>query len=75
MTRLGTIAFTSVVVVLGLLVAVNYLSSRRNKRWDLTANQARSLSAQTRQILDKLDARSRSACSTSRRSSIGSAIG
>jgi ABC-type uncharacterized transport system involved in gliding motility auxiliary subunit len=55
-TRLGTIAFTSVVVVLGLLVAVNYLSSRRNKRWDLTANQAYSLSPQTRQILDKLDA-------------------
>ena len=55
-TRLSTIAFTSVVVVLGLLVAVNYLSSRRNKRWDLTANQAYSLSPQTRQILDKLDA-------------------
>src|SRR5262245_49883091 len=55
-TRLGTIAFASVVVVLGLLVAVNYLSSRRNKRWDLTANQAYSLSPQTRQILDKLDA-------------------
>jgi gliding motility-associatede transport system auxiliary component len=55
-TRLSAIAFTSVVVVLGLLVAVNYLSSRRNKRWDLTANQAYSLSPQTRQILDKLDA-------------------
>ena len=55
-TRLSTIAFTSVVVVLGLLVAVNYLSSRRNKRWDLTANQQFSLSPQTRQILEKLDA-------------------
>jgi ABC-type uncharacterized transport system involved in gliding motility auxiliary subunit len=55
-TRLSAIAFTSVVVVLGILVAVNYLSSRRNKRWDLTANQAYSLSPQTRQILDKLDA-------------------
>ncbi len=36
---------TSVVVVLALLVAVNYLASRRNKRWDLTANQQFSLSA------------------------------
>jgi gliding motility-associatede transport system auxiliary component len=55
-TRLSTIAFTSVIVVLGLLIAINYLSSRRNKRWDLTANQAYSLSPQSRQILDKLDA-------------------
>ncbi len=47
---------TTVVVVLALLVAVNYLASRRNKRWDLTANQQFSLSDQTRQILQKLDA-------------------
>jgi ABC-type uncharacterized transport system involved in gliding motility auxiliary subunit len=55
-TRLGTIAGSTVVVVLALLVAVNYLASRRNKRWDLTANQQFSLSDQTRQILQKLDA-------------------
>ena len=55
-TRMGTIAGTTVVVVLALLVAVNYLASRRNKRWDLTANQQFSLSDQTRQILQKLDA-------------------
>jgi ABC-type uncharacterized transport system involved in gliding motility auxiliary subunit len=55
-TRLSTIALSSVAVVLALLVAINYLASRRNKRWDLTANQAYSLSPQTRQILDKLDA-------------------
>jgi gliding motility-associatede transport system auxiliary component len=55
-TRLGTIAASSVIVVLGLLVAVNYLASRRNHRWDLTANQQFSLSPQTRQILQKLDA-------------------
>ena len=47
---------TTVVVVLALLIAVNYLASRRNKRWDLTANQQFSLSDQTRQILQKLDA-------------------
>lgn len=55
-TRLGTIAAGSVIVVLGLLVAINYLASRRNHRWDLTANQQFSLSDQTKQILQKLDA-------------------
>ncbi len=55
-TRLGSIAAVSVVVVLGILVAVNYLASRRNYRWDLTAGKQYSLSDQTRQILQKLDA-------------------
>jgi ABC-type uncharacterized transport system involved in gliding motility auxiliary subunit len=55
-TRLGSIAFSTVVVVLALLVAVNYLANRRNKRWDLTSNQQFSLSDQTRQLLQKLDA-------------------
>jgi ABC-type uncharacterized transport system involved in gliding motility auxiliary subunit len=55
-TRLGTIAVSSVLIVLGILVAVNYLANRRNHRWDLTANKQFSLSDQTRQILHKLDA-------------------
>jgi ABC-type uncharacterized transport system involved in gliding motility auxiliary subunit len=55
-TRLGTIAGSTVLVVLALAIAGNYLASRRNKRWDLTANQQFSLSDQTRQILQKLDA-------------------
>ena len=54
-TRLGTIAAGSVLVVLGILVAVNYLSTRRNHRWDLTANKQFSLSDQSRQLLEKLD--------------------
>jgi gliding motility-associatede transport system auxiliary component len=54
-TRLSTIALSSVVLVLGLLVAINYLASRRNHRWDLTANKQFSLAPQTRQILEKLD--------------------
>lgn len=54
-TRLGTIAASSVLVVLAILVAANYLASRRNYRWDLTANKQFSLSDQTRQILQKLD--------------------
>jgi ABC-type uncharacterized transport system involved in gliding motility auxiliary subunit len=45
-----------VVVVLGILVAVNYLSNRRNKRWDLTANKQYSLSEQTVKLLRGLDA-------------------
>ncbi|HXE79440.1 MAG TPA: DUF4350 domain-containing protein [Vicinamibacterales bacterium] len=55
-TRLGAIAATSVVLVLGILVALNYLAYRRNHRWDLTSNQQFSLSDQTRQVLQKLDA-------------------
>jgi ABC-type uncharacterized transport system involved in gliding motility auxiliary subunit len=55
-TRLGSIAAGSVIVVLAILVVVNYLASRRNHRWDLTAGQQYSLSDQTRQILQKLDA-------------------
>ena len=55
-TRMGSIALSTVVVFLAILVAVNYLSTRRNKRWDLTSNQQYSLSDQTKQILQKLDA-------------------
>ena len=55
-TRLGTIAATSVVLVLGILVALNYLASRRNHRWDLTAGKQFSVADQTRNILQKLDA-------------------
>lgn len=54
-TRLGAIAAISIVLVLGILVALNYLASRRNQRWDLTSNQQFSLSDQTRQVLQKLD--------------------
>jgi ABC-type uncharacterized transport system involved in gliding motility auxiliary subunit len=52
--RYGTVAALSVLVVLSILVAINYLSSRQNKRWDLTASQAFSLSDQTRQVLGQL---------------------
>lgn len=55
-TRYGTLAGASVLVVLGILVAVNYLSAKQNKRWDLTSNQQFSLSEQTIQLLQKLDA-------------------
>jgi ABC-type uncharacterized transport system involved in gliding motility auxiliary subunit len=52
--RYGTIAAVSVIVVLGILVAVNYLSDRRNKRWDLTENKQYSLSEQSMKLLGSL---------------------
>jgi ABC-type uncharacterized transport system involved in gliding motility auxiliary subunit len=54
--RYGAIASVSVLVVLGILIAVNYLSNRQNKRWDLTANRQYSLSEQTIKLLQGLDA-------------------
>ena len=52
--RYGTLSIVSIVVFLGILVAVNYLGARQNKRWDLTANQVFSLSDQTIKILREL---------------------
>jgi ABC-type uncharacterized transport system involved in gliding motility auxiliary subunit len=54
--RYGTAASVSVLVVLGILIAINYIGSKQNKRWDLTANKQFSLSDQTRNVLAKLDA-------------------
>ncbi len=55
-TRYGTISIISILVGLGIVIAINYLSSRQNKRWDLTENQAFSLSDQTKKVLSELDA-------------------
>ena len=52
----GALASAGVLIVIGLLVGVNYLSERRNVRWDLTENQQYSLSDQTVQLLDGLEA-------------------
>ena len=52
--KYGSIAASSVVLVLGILVAINWISSRQNKRWDLTAAGQFSLSDQTKQILSGL---------------------
>jgi ABC-type uncharacterized transport system involved in gliding motility auxiliary subunit len=54
--RYGAMTGLSVLVVLGILIAVNYVSFRQNKRWDLTANQQYSLSDQTVKLLQNLDA-------------------
>jgi len=50
----GTMSIVSILVFLGILVAVNYLGTRQNKRWDFTANQVYSLSDQTIKILKDL---------------------
>jgi gliding motility-associatede transport system auxiliary component len=52
--RLGSLAAASVVVVLGILIAINYLASRHDKRWDLTAAKQFSLSDQTKKVLQGL---------------------
>ena len=55
-TRLGTLTFTSIAIVLGILVVINIIGTRQSKRWDLTANNVYTLSDQTVGVLQKLDA-------------------
>ena len=52
--KYGTVAVVSAIVVLGILVALNYLGVRHNKRWDMTAGKQFTLSDQTRKILEGL---------------------
>jgi ABC-type uncharacterized transport system involved in gliding motility auxiliary subunit len=52
--RYGSIAAGSVLVFVAILVAVNWLANRQNKRWDLTESKQFSLSDQTKQILGNL---------------------
>lgn len=52
--RHGSLAAASVLVVLGILVAINYLSTKYNKRWDLTAARQFSLSDQSKKVLQDL---------------------
>ena len=52
--KYGTVAVVSAIVVLGILVALNYLGVRHNKRWDMTAGKQFTLSDQTRKILGGL---------------------
>ncbi len=54
--RYGTMSVVSVLAFIGILIAINYLGSRQNKRWDFTSNQVYSLSDQTIKILKELDA-------------------
>ena len=51
--RYGTMSVVSILVGLGIVVAINYLGVRQNKRWDLTENQAFSLSEQSTKVLQE----------------------
>ncbi len=55
-TRYGAVATSGIVLALGIVVAVNYILSRQNVRWDLTAGGQYSLSDQTRSVLESLEA-------------------
>ncbi|MDA1185188.1 MAG: GldG family protein [Acidobacteria bacterium] len=52
--RYSAVAAVGVIVALAIVVAVNYLGVRQNKRWDLTASQQNSLSDQSVRILESL---------------------
>jgi ABC-type uncharacterized transport system involved in gliding motility auxiliary subunit len=52
--KYGSVTVGSVILVLAILAGINWVSSRQNKRWDLTANKQFSLSDQTKQILASL---------------------
>ncbi|MGE3959777.1 MAG: GldG family protein [Vicinamibacterales bacterium] len=53
--RYGTLAASSTLIMLGILVAVNYIGKKQNKRWDLTAGGQYSLSDQSRNVVAKLN--------------------
>jgi ABC-type uncharacterized transport system involved in gliding motility auxiliary subunit len=55
-TRYGTLLVVSVVVFLGILVAINYIGASQNKRWDLTESKQYTLADQSTNFLSKLDA-------------------
>ncbi|HEY7498011.1 MAG TPA: Gldg family protein [Vicinamibacterales bacterium] len=52
--RHGSLAAASILVVLGILGAINYLAERHNKRWDLTAASQYTLSEQTKKVVQGL---------------------
>ena len=54
-TKLGAMTSISVIAVLAILIGVNYLVSRRDKRWDLTAAGSYTLSDQTTKVLSNLN--------------------
>ena len=52
--RFGSVALASIAVVLAILVGINFLANRRNKRWDLTSSKQYTLSDQTTKVLSQL---------------------
>ncbi len=54
-TKYGTSTVLASVFFVGIIAALNFLSTRYNTRWDLTESGAFSLSAQTTNVLRNLD--------------------
>lgn len=52
--KYGTIAAGSIVVFIGILVAINWISSRQNKRWDFTSTKQFELSDQSKKVMASL---------------------
>jgi ABC-type uncharacterized transport system involved in gliding motility auxiliary subunit len=52
--KYGSIAAGSVVVFLGILVAINWIASRQNKRWDVTSTKQFELSDQSKKVMTSL---------------------
>ncbi len=52
--KYGSIAAGSVVLFLGILIGVNWIASRQNKRWDVTTTKQFELSDQTKKIMASL---------------------
>jgi ABC-type uncharacterized transport system involved in gliding motility auxiliary subunit len=52
--RYGSLAAASVLLVVGILAAINYIGTRYNRRWDLTSARQFSLSDQTKKVLQDL---------------------
>ena len=52
--RYGSVAIASIAIVLAILIGINFLANRRNKRWDLTAAKQFTLSDQTKKVLSSL---------------------
>lgn len=52
--RYGSVAFGSVVLMLAILVAINYIGNRQSKRWDLTGGKQFSLSDQSKKLVGDL---------------------
>jgi ABC-type uncharacterized transport system involved in gliding motility auxiliary subunit len=55
-TKLGAMMSISVVAVLAILVGINWVVTRRDKRWDLTAAASYTLSDQTVKVVQNLKA-------------------
>jgi ABC-type uncharacterized transport system involved in gliding motility auxiliary subunit len=53
-TRFGSVTFIYIIIILGILVFINFISVRRHHRFDLTKNKRFSLSEQSAGVLDNL---------------------